>query len=168
MDFPVCLSLWLHPDTSLVHQVNLFLNDLLSVLSMLHRLAIQVQILRINRLFVEQLVEFSTQIFHPVIPLCTCPVVSQRLDINHSSHICRTSAILLLAHNLAFIIDDERAPTEGIDWRLLFRKQIIRPHVWSHEIHIVVERTSTARCNSFELPPSMKQALMKFRSHYYY
>jgi hypothetical protein len=54
--FSVCLSLRLYPDTPFVHQVDLLLNDLLPVLSMLHRLAIQVQILRINRLFVNNLI----------------------------------------------------------------------------------------------------------------
>jgi hypothetical protein len=55
----LCLPLGLDPDTALVHQVNLLLNDLFTILGVLHRFTIQIKILGINGLLIEQLVEFG-------------------------------------------------------------------------------------------------------------
>src|SRR6266851_5519376 len=56
---PNCLSLRLHPDVAFVHQVDLLLNDLFTVLVVLHGFAVKVEVFGINRLFVEHLVEFG-------------------------------------------------------------------------------------------------------------
>ena len=55
----VNLAFGLDPDATFVHQLNLFLNDLLPVLVVLHGFAVEVEIFRIDWLFVEHLVEFS-------------------------------------------------------------------------------------------------------------
>src|SRR5947207_3854747 len=44
------------PNPALVHQLDLLFDDLLPVLSVLHRLALEIQVLRVNRLFVDDLV----------------------------------------------------------------------------------------------------------------
>src|SRR5216683_2986854 len=54
-----CLSFWFDPDTAFVHQVNLLLNDLLMVFSVFHGLTIQVEILGVDRLLINDLVEFG-------------------------------------------------------------------------------------------------------------
>jgi hypothetical protein len=56
---PVCLPLGFDPDAAFVHQVNLLLNNLLTVFSMLHGFTIQVQVLWIDGLFIKHLVEFG-------------------------------------------------------------------------------------------------------------
>src|SRR5579884_3196292 len=81
------LALRLDPDAALVQQVDLSLDNLLAVLSMLHRLTLQVEIFGIDRLLIEQLVKLGAQIFKPVIPLCSRSMVAQSLDIDHASHI---------------------------------------------------------------------------------
>ncbi len=53
------LSLGFDPDTAFVHQVDLLLDDLLSVLGVLHGFAVKVEVFRVNGLFVEYLVEFG-------------------------------------------------------------------------------------------------------------
>src|SRR5207245_8575429 len=125
------LAFWFDPYSALVHQINLFLNDLLAIFSVLHRFTIQIEVLRINRLFVEQLVQLGAQVFHPVVPLGTRAVVSQSLDIDDSTHIGRTSAVFLATDDLAFVVDNKGAPTEGIDGGIFFRMEIIGAHVGS-------------------------------------
>src|SRR5436305_239191 len=71
-----CLSLRFDPNATLMHEINLALDDLFAVLSVLHWLAIQVEVLRVNGLLVEELVEFGAQVFHPVVPLCAGAVVT--------------------------------------------------------------------------------------------
>src|SRR5262245_49078437 len=67
--YSLALALWLDPDAALVHQAYLALDNLLAILRMLHGRALQVEVLRIDRLLVEELIEFGTQVFHPVVPL---------------------------------------------------------------------------------------------------
>lgn len=100
------LALGFDPDVAFVHQVNLFLNDLFMILGMFHWCAMQIKVFGIDWLLVQHLVEFSTQILHPIVPLCSCPVVTQGFDINHAGHICRAGAVVLSSNNLSFIVDD--------------------------------------------------------------
>ena len=106
---------------------------------MLHRFTIQVHVLRIDGLLIQHLVEFGTQVFHPVVPLGTSAVIAQRLNVNHSTNIGRASAVVLASDNLTFVIDDEGTSTKGINRRAFFWKEIIRAHVGSHDVHIVIE-----------------------------
>ena len=55
----VYLSLRFDPDAAFMHQVDLFLNDLFTVLVVLHGFAVKVEVFGINRLFVEHLVKFG-------------------------------------------------------------------------------------------------------------
>src|SRR5881296_2155326 len=57
------------PDPAVVHQLDLPLDDLLAVLGVLHRLALEVEVLRVDRLLVEDLVELGAEILDPVVPL---------------------------------------------------------------------------------------------------
>ena len=52
-------------------------------------------------LFIKQLVEFGTQVFHPVIPLGASAVVTQGIDINHTADIGGTGTVLLATDDLA-------------------------------------------------------------------
>src|SRR5258708_18234062 len=140
----VCLSLGFDPDAAFVHEVDLLLNDFLTVLGVLYWCAFEVEVFGINGLLVEELVEFGAQVLHPVVPLCACAVVAQRFDVNYSSNIGRPGTIVLPTYNLALVIDDEGAPTEGIDWRRFFREQIICPHVGSHHVHVIIKLPGAA------------------------
>src|SRR6266700_6097503 len=75
------LAFWFDPYSALVHQINLFLNDLLAIFSVFHGFTVQVEVFGIDGLLVEELVQLGTQVFHPVVPLGTRAVVSQSLDI---------------------------------------------------------------------------------------
>ncbi len=55
----IYLSLGFDPDAAFMHQVDLLLNDLFTVLGVLHGFAIKVEVFGINRLFVEYLIEFA-------------------------------------------------------------------------------------------------------------
>src|SRR5213075_3416491 len=57
------------PDAAVVHELDLPLDDLLAVLGVLHRLALEVEVLRVDRLLVEDLVELGAEILDPVVPL---------------------------------------------------------------------------------------------------
>ncbi len=94
---------------------NLLLDHLLAVLGVLHRFAIQVQVFGIDGLLVEQLVEFGTQVFHPVVPLRTRTMVAHCLDIDHAADVGRASAVVLPTNDLPFVVDDEGAPAKCID-----------------------------------------------------
>jgi hypothetical protein len=64
-----------------MHQADLALDDLLAVLRVLHGRALQVEVLGIDGLFIEELREFSTQVFHPVVPLRPGAMITQRFDV---------------------------------------------------------------------------------------
>ena len=53
------LSFGLDPYATFVHQVDLLLNDLLSVLVVLHGFPVKVEVFGINGLFVKHLIEFG-------------------------------------------------------------------------------------------------------------
>jgi len=57
--YPVCLPIGFDPNTAFMHQVDLLLNDLFTVLGVLHGFAVKVEVFRVNGLFVEYLVEFG-------------------------------------------------------------------------------------------------------------
>src|SRR5215217_5045592 len=109
------LLIGLHPDPSLVHQADLALDHLLAVLRVLHGRPIEVQIFRIDWLLVEQLIELGPQILQPVVPLRPRAVIAQSFDVDHPGDVRRAGAILLPTDDLAFVVDDERSSTEGVD-----------------------------------------------------
>src|SRR5271165_6133713 len=70
------------PDVALVHQLDLPGDDLAPVLVVGVRGAVQVQVLRVDRLFVDQLVLLGGQVLDPVVPLRAGPEFAQGLDVN--------------------------------------------------------------------------------------
>src|SRR6266478_2982127 len=100
-------ALGLLPDPAVVHQLDLPLDDLLAVLGVLHRLALEIEVLRIDRLLVEELVELGAEILDPVVPLGTGAMVAQRLDVDHAADVGRTGAVVLPPDDLALVVDDE-------------------------------------------------------------
>src|SRR5262245_50091768 len=49
------------PDAAVVHEADLALDDLVAILLVLHRRALEVEVLRVDRLFVEDLVELGSE-----------------------------------------------------------------------------------------------------------
>src|SRR4029450_3046591 len=98
---------------------------LLAVLCVLHRRALQVEVLRIDRLLIEDLIEFGTQVFHPVVPLGAGTVIAQCFNVDHASYIGRPSTVVLLPNDAALVIDDVGATTKGINGRGFVGKEII-------------------------------------------
>src|SRR3989442_12125451 len=66
------------PDSAVVHELDLPLDDLLAVLGMLHRRALEVEVLRVVGLPVEDLLELGPEVLEPVVPLSVRAVVSHR------------------------------------------------------------------------------------------
>src|SRR2546425_8831125 len=100
-------ALGLLPDPAVMHQPDLALDDLLAVLGVLHGLALEVEVLRVDRLLVEDLVELGAEVLHPVVPLGTGAMVAQRLDVDHAADVGRTGAVVLASDDLALVVDDE-------------------------------------------------------------
>src|SRR5437868_13839065 len=71
-----CSPFRLLPDVAIVHEAYLPFDHFLAVLSVFHRLSLQVKVLGINGLFVKYLVELSAQVLQPVIPLRSGPVIA--------------------------------------------------------------------------------------------
>src|SRR5262245_16026639 len=71
------------PDAALVHQADLALDHLVPVLLVFHRRSLEVQVLRVDRLLVQELIELGPQVLHPVVLLRPRPVVAERLDVDH-------------------------------------------------------------------------------------
>jgi len=91
-------------------------DNLFAILCMLHRLTIQIQILRINRLFVEKLIELGAQIFQPIVPLGASAMDPSSLQYQshrpHTSNPHHNPA----TNNLPFIIDEKERATKKYQW----------------------------------------------------
>src|SRR3989441_9792148 len=107
------------PDAAVVHELDLPLDDLLAVLGVLHRRALEVEVLRIDGLRVEDLVELGPDVLEPVVPLGARAVVAQRLDVDHAPDGRRAGAGVLLADDPALVVDDVRAAVDAVDGRRL-------------------------------------------------
>src|SRR5947209_12750716 len=132
------------PDAAVVHELDLPLDDLLPVLGVLHRRALEVEVLRVDGLRVEDLVELGPDVLEPVVPLGARAVVAQRLDVDHARDVRRAGTVVLLADDPALVVDDVRAAAEGVDGRRLLGEEVVRPHVGGHDEHVVVERARPA------------------------
>src|SRR5207248_1729290 len=113
----------LGPDITVVHELDLA-PDHVAVLGVLHRRALEVQVLGIDRLVIDDLVELRAEVLQPVVPLRARAVVAQRLDVDDAAHVRRPGAVVLPADDPALVVDDERAPAEGVDGRVLLGKQV--------------------------------------------
>src|SRR5438132_5491833 len=94
------------PDAAVVHELDLPLDDLLAVLGVLHRRALEVEVLRVDGLRVEDLVELGPDVLEPVVPLGARAVVAQRLDVDHARDVRRAGTVVLLADDPALVVDD--------------------------------------------------------------
>jgi len=92
---------------------------------MFHRCAFQVEIFRINRLLVQDLVQLCTEILHPVVPLGAGAMVAQGLNVDDSRDVARATAVFELANLLPFVIENVRAAAERVNGRGFFREEVI-------------------------------------------
>src|SRR5262249_19631264 len=100
-------ALGLRPDTPVVQEADLALDDLVAVLGVLHRCPLEVEILGVDRLLVEELVELGAEVLEPVVPLGAGPVVAERLDVDDAGHVRGAGAVVLPAHDPSLVVDDE-------------------------------------------------------------
>src|SRR5262245_42673517 len=63
------LAVRLNPDAALVHELDLLIDHFPAVLLMGIRGAVEVKVLRVDRLFVDELVLLGGEVLHPVVPL---------------------------------------------------------------------------------------------------
>src|SRR5215469_10730770 len=71
-------------------------------------------------------------------------MVSQRLDIDNSSHIARAAAVLVPRNDAAEIVENERSAAECIYRRSILSAQEIGSHVGRDYVEIVVQSASPA------------------------
>src|SRR5437879_7727110 len=129
----------LGPDSAILKQLDLSVDDLFLVLGVLHRLPVQVQVFGIYRLLVKELVELCAKVLKPVVPLGASAVVPQRFNVDHARHVSGTRAVLLPAHDPALVIDHERAAATSVDGCRLVREEVIGRHVGGDEVRVVVD-----------------------------
>ena len=108
-----------NPDIAFVHELDLAFDHLLMILRVLHRLALEIEILGINRLLIEKLIELRAQVLEPVIPLRPGAVIAQGFDVNDAADIGRACPVVLAADDASLVVDDEGPAAEGIDGRIL-------------------------------------------------
>src|SRR5205814_916778 len=137
-------ALRLLPDAALVHQPDLPLDDLLAVLGVLHRRALEVEVLRVDRPLVEDLVELGPEVLQPVVPLRPGPVVAERLDVDDAADVRGARPVVLAADDAALVVDDEGPAAEGVDGRRLLWEEVVGPHVGGDDVHVVVEGAGAA------------------------
>ena len=65
-------------------------------------------------------------------------MIAQCFNVDHASHVGRTSAVVLLPDDTALVIDDVGATTKGVDGRRFFGKEIVCPHVGGDNVHVIV------------------------------
>src|SRR6266404_5359215 len=129
----------LGPDITVVHELDLA-PDHVAVLGVLHRRALEVQVLGIDRLVVHDLVELRAKVLHPIVPLRARAVVAQRFDVDDAAHVRRAGAVVLLADDPALVVVNDTATAEGVDGRVLLGEQVVGAHVRRHDVHVVGER----------------------------
>src|SRR6266545_6761107 len=101
------LALGLLPNVAVVHQLDLPPDDLVAVLLVLHRGPPEIEVLGVDRLFVQDLVQLRAQVLHPVVPLGVSPVVAQGLDVDDTAHVGGPRAVVLAPDDAALVVDDE-------------------------------------------------------------
>ena len=71
---------------ALLHERDLGFSPLLAVLGVVERFAIQVEVFRVDRLFVHHLVELGSEVLHPVRPGRSVAMVAECLDVYRTAH----------------------------------------------------------------------------------
>src|SRR5215471_18554036 len=103
------------PDVALMHQLDLLVDDLAPVLLVVVRGAVQVEVLRVDRVFVDELVLLGGQVLDPVVPLGAGPELTQRLDVYGPGHPRRAAAVVVPADDLAPVVDHRGPAAERVD-----------------------------------------------------
>src|SRR6266700_3579147 len=84
-----------HPDVALVHQLDLPVDDLAPVLRVVVGSPIEVEVLRVDRPLVDQLILLGGQVLDPVVPLGTGAEPAQRLDVDGAVDPGRAAAVIV-------------------------------------------------------------------------
>src|SRR5262249_7911782 len=114
------------PDPALLQERDLLFNDVAAAFGVLHRRAVQVQSLRIDRLLVDELVLLGHEILHPVVPLRAGAEVAQRLDVDGADDVRRRARVLVPPDEVPLVVADHVAAAEGVDRRVAALVQVVR------------------------------------------
>jgi len=80
-----------------VHQIDLFASDFFVVFGVFHGLALEIEIFRIDRFFVDDLVELGAEILHPVVAFGAGAVIAKGFDVDDSGDVAGATAVFELA-----------------------------------------------------------------------
>src|SRR5262245_43224231 len=128
------------PDVAVVHELDLLVDDLAPVLLVPVRGAIEVEILRIDRLLVDQLILLCGLVLDPVVPLGSGAEPAQRFDVDCPCDPGRSAPVVVPADNLAAIVDHGRPAAERGDRHVRLTVQVVGAHIAGDEVHVVVQR----------------------------
>src|ERR1700683_1271144 len=92
------------PDVTLVHELDLLVDDLAPVLRVRVGSAVQVQVLRVDRGLVDDLVLLGGEVLGPVVPLGTGPELAQRLHVHGPGHPGGPAAVVVPDDDLAPVV----------------------------------------------------------------
>src|SRR6266446_3833305 len=104
-----------HPDIPLVHEPDLLRCHFATIFIMPVRDPAEVDILRVDRLFVNELVLLSGEILDPVVPLRVRAELPQRLDVDSPGDPGGSAAVVMSSDDLPAVVDHGRSATESID-----------------------------------------------------
>src|ERR1017187_10871876 len=114
-----------HPDIPLVHEFDLPGCHLTAIFIVPVRGVIEINILRVDRLFVNKLVLLCGEVFDPVVPLCIRAEPAERLDVDSPRDPGRPAAVVVPPDNLPAVVDHGCSPTESVDRDIGIGMQVV-------------------------------------------
>src|SRR6516225_10132272 len=142
LDSTACRRL---PDAALLHTSDLSVDHLLLVLGMPAGNFFEIEVLRIDRLLVDDLGQLGTDVLGPVRYLRRLAMMPQRLDVDYPGDEGRAVRVALLADNRTAIVDDHRLPAAGVDRGLAVGVEVIAANIRRDDIHVVLKRPRPVR-----------------------
>jgi len=122
-----------------VHELDLLFDHLAAIVVVSVRGAVEIEVLRVDRLFVDQLVLLGGEVFEPVVPLRVGAELAQRVYVDRSRDPGGSGAVVVPPDNLPAVVDNERAAAERIDGDVGVGVQVIRPDIARDQVQVVVQ-----------------------------
>jgi hypothetical protein len=106
---------------------------------------VEIEVLRIDRLLVDDLGQFGADVLGPVCHLRRLAMVAQRLDVDDAGNKSRAVRVALLSDDRAAVVHDHRLAATGVDRRLAIRAKMVAADIGCDDVHVVLERPRPVR-----------------------
>src|SRR5262252_7065364 len=100
---------------------------------------LQVEVLRIDRLFVDDLRQLGAHVLQPIARARMLPMMAQRLDVEDAGDKARAVYGTLPADDGAAVIHNHRLSSTGVDWRLAVGVEEVRREARCEYIEIILQ-----------------------------